>query len=289
MRGPGEQQLATVLDAAVEAEESRHRHAGRPLEQLPGRTRGGQPALEQDQQAVGERPRLGAVVDDHQRRSRVRPQRGQGVLEQVRADLGVEAGERLVEQQHVGTDRDRPGQVHPPPLASREGRRAPLRQVVGADRAERLVRAPAPLGPGDAPPRERQHHVREHGPAGEVGRLERDPDPAAELDSSLGGCKRARERVEQRALASPVGSEQRDDLAGAKLRAHVVHHLALAAPDAQVLAAEQHRPGPILVGHVADRNRRRIPLPWCWSTASPHIRIRISPISTIATATASAK
>ena len=57
-------------------------------------------------------------------------------------------------------------------------------------------------------------------------------DPAVALDPTFRRGQRAGERVEQRALAGAVGSEQRDDLAGAELDADVGHDLALAAPDA---------------------------------------------------------
>ena len=229
-------------------------------------------------------------MDDDQRRARARAQRRQRVLEQVRADLGVEAGERLVEHQHVGTDRDRAGEVDPPTLATRQRRGPALRQVVGADRAERLAGALGPLGSRHAPPRQREHHVCEHGPAGQVGRLQGDPDPAVALDPTFRRGQRASERIEQRALAGAVGSEQRDDLAGAKLRADVVDDLALAAPDASGARSAAAPPGRgvIRTAHAADRKRRRIPLPWCWSMPRPPIRIRISAISTIAIATASA-
>ena len=186
--------------------------------------------------------------------------------------------------------------MDPAALASGKRRGAAAGEVLGADRAERFASALGPFGSRDAPPGERERHVREHGPARQVGRLERDRDSAVALDPALGGGERPGERVEQRALAGAVGPEQRHDLARAEFGAHVADDIALAASYGQVLAAEQHRPGPGAIraahvaraGHVADRNRRRMPLPWCWSTASPHIRTRISAVKTIAIASASA-
>ena len=65
---------------------------------------------------------------------------------QVLADLRVEGAERLVEQQHVRLDRERPGQRHPLALAPGELRRIALGEPVELDQAQQLVHAGVDLG-----------------------------------------------------------------------------------------------------------------------------------------------
>ena len=54
---------------------------------------------------------------------------------QLLADLGVEGAERLVEQQHRGLDRQRPGQRHALPLAAGELRGQPVGELLAGARA----------------------------------------------------------------------------------------------------------------------------------------------------------
>ena len=60
-------------------------------------------------------------------------------MPQVGAHLGVERAERLVEQQHLRVDGERPGQRHPLPLAAGELRRVAVLEPVEPDDLEQLV------------------------------------------------------------------------------------------------------------------------------------------------------
>jgi hypothetical protein len=218
-------------------------------------------AVDEDQEALGEGPGLGAVVDDYERRPAGGAKGGRRVLEQARASFGVEAGEGLVEQQDVGLHRQRPGDVNAAALAARQGACGPVAEVSGAHRVESGTGALITNRSRDAPPGEGERDVVKRCSAGEVGCLERDRDPAVTLDPSFCGPKRAGERVEQGALARAVGAEQRDELAGAEFYGDVADDRPLAANDCEVLAAKQRLICGRGVVHAAGRKRMRIPLP----------------------------
>ena len=93
------------------------------------------------------------------------------------------------------------------------------------------------------PPAERQLDVGDE-PFAARGRATAAPAPRARSADCPGAqAQRSGQRLQQRALAGAVGAEQRDELAGAQLDAHVAEHLALAAAHAQVLAGKQHAVG----------------------------------------------
>ena len=97
MRRPGHEQLVAVVELSVEPEEASHLDVGGLLEQGARRAGRDQPAVHQDQQPVGQRPRLGSVMDHHERGPGLRPQRRQRVLEQAGPHLRVQPGEGLIE------------------------------------------------------------------------------------------------------------------------------------------------------------------------------------------------
>ena len=72
------------------------------------------------------------------------------LLAQLHPDLGVERGQRLVEQQHLRLDRERAGQRHPLLLAAGDLVRVAVGVVAEADELEQLAGAPAALGRADA-------------------------------------------------------------------------------------------------------------------------------------------
>ena len=60
-------------------------------------------------------------------------------LPQLLPHLGVECAERLVEQQHLRLDGQRPGQRHPLPLAAGKLRGIPLFQPFQPDQVQQLL------------------------------------------------------------------------------------------------------------------------------------------------------
>ena len=106
-----------------------------------------QAALDDDAEAPGQRRRVLGVVGHEQRRE---PEPGQHVLQLAADDgagLGVERRERLVEQQHAGVARQRPGQRDALALAAGQRARALVGQVVDAHPRQQLGR------PARAPPK----------------------------------------------------------------------------------------------------------------------------------------
>jgi hypothetical protein len=92
------------------ADELGDERGGRPGVQL-GRVRDlFQPAVAHDADPVGHGQRLFLVVRDEDRRRAEPLLQGADLLPQLQPDLGVERGQRLVEQQHVRLDRQRPRQ-----------------------------------------------------------------------------------------------------------------------------------------------------------------------------------
>ena len=104
-------------------------------------------AVVHDDDAVGDLHRLFLVVrDDHGRRVRLVVQPAQPGA-QLGADARVERAERLVEEQHLGLDRERAGQAHALALAAGELRRIALGEALQLHELEQLVHARLDLGP----------------------------------------------------------------------------------------------------------------------------------------------
>ncbi len=104
------------------------------------------PSLVEDRDVVGDVERLLLVVRDQHRRHAGLGLQATQPLPQVVADLGVERAERLVEQQHLRLDGERPRERHPLALAARQLRRVALLVAGQADDLQQLVDAPVDLG-----------------------------------------------------------------------------------------------------------------------------------------------
>ena len=119
-------------------------------------------ALVQHRDPVGDVERLLLVVGDQDggdvdlvvEAAQPRPQ--------VRADLGVEGAERLVEQQHLRVDGERAGQRHPLALAAGELGRVAVLEAVQPDDLEQLVDAALDLGLGPLADRQAERDVVAH-------------------------------------------------------------------------------------------------------------------------------
>ena len=188
-------------------------------------------ALEHDQ-AVGEHHGLDGVVGDDDRRPAVRGEVPAEVGAQAQPGAGVEGRQRLVEQQQLRREHQRPGERDPLGLPAGQLAR-PEPGVVGqADPVQPRRRGPA--GGGAADPL-RAQAVRDVVQRGQVREeqvvLEDDADPAplrrrpdagrgvvehaaAEPDVAAGERHQPGERAQQRRLAGPVRPEHGEDLAG---------------------------------------------------------------------------
>ena len=96
-------------------------------------------ALVQDDDLVGDLERLLLVVGDEQAGDVDLVVQPAEPAAQLVAHPGVERPERLVEQQHLGLDGERPGQRHALALAAGELRRVPLGVALELHQVEQLV------------------------------------------------------------------------------------------------------------------------------------------------------
>src|SRR5881628_697858 len=183
--------------------------------------------------------------------------------------LDVHPRHRLVQQQERRLGRQRPGQLHA--LLQAVGQPARRRLADGLDLQEvddALDERPVLelLAPGRAEPdcveQERaahleqppRHDVVEHGHAlekrdvlegaghaesGHVGRGQPRPVPAGEGDAPLVRMIEAADHVEERRFPRPVGSDDREDLAGTDVETHAVQRQQRPEANAHALDGEQ--------------------------------------------------
>ena len=90
-------------------------------------------------------------------------------LPQLLPHLGVEGAERLVEQQHLRLDRQRPGQGHALPLAAGELRGIAICQPVQPNQVQQFLTRAFDLGCSAAADAQAEGHVLEHGHVAEQG------------------------------------------------------------------------------------------------------------------------
>ena len=114
-----------VVALGVPAQEVRARERGderilRPRDELLGRSHLAQRSLDEDADGVRERGRVLVVVRDDQRRQVERAQQLLELGAHARLRVGVERGQRLVQEQHARVTRKRPRERHALPLAARE-------------------------------------------------------------------------------------------------------------------------------------------------------------------------
>ena len=190
---------------------------------------------------------------------------------QLLAHLGVERAERLVEQQHLRLDRERPREGDALALAARQLRGVAVGQPVELDELQELRHARADLVLGEAP-RARPHaqaegDVLEHRHVAEE-RVVLEHEADAALSHVAHGRVLAREQhlaavgplepgddPQQARLARARGAEERHQLARRDVQAHVVH---------RDEGAERLR-------HAAHLNRHGTPPPAAgpWRRATP--------------------
>ena len=115
-----------------------------------------------DGQAVGHLHGLLLVVGDQHGGHVQRVVQVAQPAAQLRAHLGVERAEGLVEQEDLGLDGERPGERHALALAAGELRGVALGQVGQADQLEQLVDPRLDLGLGAAPDLEAEGDVAPH-------------------------------------------------------------------------------------------------------------------------------
>ena len=175
----------------------------------------------QDDDPIGDEDRLGnAVGDHHDRRRRPLPESEQLQVEPL-AGQGVERAERLVEQQHLRLEGQRPGQRDPLTGAARQLRRPGRRQGRVESDQDGQGRQPfCTLRRGPAGQLQRVGDVVGGGAPGQESRLlEDEPDPRVRTDDRRAvqnglagdGSQQAGDNPQQGRFAAAVRADKGDD------------------------------------------------------------------------------
>ena len=194
-----------------------------------------QHAVRHDPDPVGHRQGLALVVGDVDEGDvgpfLDRAQLGAHVL----AQLEVERAQRLVEQHHLGLDRECSGDRHPLLLAARELAHGLVRGVGQVDQAQELLGPLAALGlvdpahlepEGDVLPdrhQREQRQVLEDQRGGTLVGADAAHVPAADPDGALGRIDEARNHAQDGGLAAAGRAEKGEELAGPDGDVDIVH------------------------------------------------------------------
>ena len=223
------------LDEVLHAEEVGHEAGARPLVQRLGALELLDAAVVHDRDPVAHDERLVLVVGHED-------EGGSEPLLQVLhldlhllAQLQVEGGHGLVEEQHVGLQHDRAGEGHALLLAARDLVDPPLAETGEADHLERsrhpLARSrprawprisrPKATLPCDRPVRKERVVLEDGVDRPLVGRASRHV-PARDEEAPFVGRFEPGEQPQERRLAAARGTEERQELAGLHLERHAV-------------------------------------------------------------------
>ena len=148
--------------AAVGAEQRRRRHGRRRPVQLVGLPDLMDRAVEHGGDPVAERHRLRDVVGDVERGGADAAMEMLEFRAELRAQLGIDVGQRLVEQQHVRLPDQRAGDRHALLLAAGQLARVALLQPGQLHDVERLPDRRADPAPAHAPGAQRKRDVLRH-------------------------------------------------------------------------------------------------------------------------------
>ena len=218
----------------VAADEAGDEGVRRRVEQAGGGVGLVDPPVHDHPDPVGQRRGVLEVVGHQQGGEAQLPEEIEQLGAHLRARVGVEGGERLVEEQHGRVARHGPGQAHALALAARQAPRPRVGQVGDAEPLQQLV-GPRATGEG---------HVLAHGHVREQRvLLEHVPHPArlrgqvdaplgveerlvAERDPAGAGPHRAGDRPQHRRLARAGRADEGDGLALADLERYVEREVA---------------------------------------------------------------
>jgi hypothetical protein len=273
-------------DAAIRQPLARHQCAltdevgdeavGRAVVEVVGAVPLPQPAFAEHADAVGHGEGLVLRVRDQERGHAFVLQDAPHLLRQALAQIEVEAGEGLVEQQQAGFGRQRARQRHALLLAAGQLMRigAPFMRTQ-ADQRQHCARAFAALAPRQ--PVQAELHVVERGQVRQQRQvLEHHADAARfRRQACAGGGQQAlvaedaagQHRLEagdgaqQRGLARAGGAQQAGDLAARDGEADVRDQRPAAMPDAHALKPQLHDPPPGSAATPAAGRRSRCPAP----------------------------
>ena len=154
-RDSSQRSTVTVSRLALPTNEAVKREGGWLIQRLRA-AHVHQPALVHDRDAIGERQRLDLVVRDVENRHVGQlAMQSRDLVQHAAAQLRVECRQRLVEQQHLGSDGERAGDRHALLLPARELLRVPSARSLPCRRACRHSSTRDAISPRGAPPARR--------------------------------------------------------------------------------------------------------------------------------------
>ena len=223
-----------ALDHVDRADEVGHEAVGRIFIEVGGRGHLLQAAPVHQRAAAGHGQRLVLIVGDHhERHADIVLDLGEFGTHRI-AQLGVERGERLVEQEHLGPLDQRAGEGDALALPARELVGLAVAEFVELDQLERLFHPRLALVAGHAVDLQAIGDILRHGQVRKdrVG-LEHHVDRAAvgrdvghvdpvDQDAPLAGRFEPGEHAQQGRLAAARGAEQREELAPLDIEADIV-------------------------------------------------------------------
>jgi hypothetical protein len=202
------------------ANEGRDERVGGVVVDLGGRADLADAPSVQHRDPVAEPHRLDLIVGDVDRRHADVLLEPLQLVTRARSQLGVEVGQRLVEQEHRGLVHQRPGQGHPLALAAGELAGLAAEQVINAQHPGGATSSLLPL-PGRHPGRtEREDDVAQHGLVrverialehhgdASLARRQAGDDVTADEHVAGGRLLQARDRAQQGRLAAAGRPEQ---------------------------------------------------------------------------------
>ena len=251
-------QSADGRDVLASRDEGRG-EAARRLEELAHAHLGARAAVAHHADAVAHAIHLVAVVRDVDHPAREAPQRVRELELKLPAQVTVEGGEGLVQEQELRVAREDAGHRAALLLPARElpgTSRGQLAHVQGLELAARPLAALLPAARAD-----RRHDVLLHAHVGEEGvaleevshaallgrevdaRLGVEEHAVVEHDASLVGPHYSRDALEGEGLAAARGAQEGDDLVGAlELEGHVQREAPQALPDVHEEGHYDHLP-----------------------------------------------
>ena len=209
-------------------------------------------AVVHDGDRVGDLHRLLLVVGDQDRRLVDLLVQAPQPVAQLLAHAGVEGAEGLVEQHHLGLDRERAGERHALALAARELAGVAVGQAVELHEREQLVDAVARLALGALADAQAEADVLAHRHVLEGGVVLEHEAHAALAHRHLGGVLarddhaagvrglEAGDHAQQRRLARARGAEQGGERPARHLEADVVQGDEVAEPLVHVRYRDRH-------------------------------------------------
>src|SRR5688500_3929423 len=215
-------------------QEPGHEQVGRPVVDVERRADLLHPSLVHHHDPVAKAHRLDLIVGDvHRGGAEAAAQRGD-LPAHLDPELGVEVGERLVEQEDLGMPDDRPPQCHPLALAAGELLRLPVEQLTDTQQLRGLLHPGVDRGSGQLPELERKAQVvpdREVGIQGIILEYHRDvaiarghvvDNPVPDPDGAGRGRLQSRDHPQGGGLPAAGGTDQHQELALADLEIDAV-------------------------------------------------------------------